>query len=66
MSTVNFSSGNYNDGEAISGEVVHFHDGRLLLDARQKYSWAATQATGKSKSQVEAHLCRDMSDVHIS
>jgi len=58
MSTVNFSSGNHNDGETISGKVVHFHFGWLLLDARQKCSWAATQATGKAKLQVQTDFYR--------
>ena len=61
-----FSWVNCNDGEKISGKVVHFHVGWLLLDVCQKCSWAATQATGKTKSQVEADFYRYMSDVHIS
>jgi len=50
----------------VSGKVVHFYVGLLLLDTRQKRSWAATQATGKAKSQVEADFYRYMSDVHSS
>jgi hypothetical protein len=61
-----FSSGNCNDWETISGKVVHYHVGWLQLDGRQKCSWAATQATGKAKSQVEAVFYRYMFDVHIS
>ena len=66
MSTVNFSSGNSKDGETISRKVVHFHVGWLLFDACQKCSWAATQATSKEKSQVEADFYHYVSDVHIS
>ena len=54
MSKMNFLLGNCKDGETISGKVVHFHVGWLVLDARQKCSWAATQVTGKAKSQEEA------------
>jgi len=46
--------------------MVRFHVGWLLFDDRQKCSWAATQETGKAKSQVEADFYRYMSDVHIS
>jgi hypothetical protein len=60
------SSGNCNDGKKVSGKVAHFYVGWLLLDARQKCPWAATQATGKAKSQVEAAFYRYMCDVHIS
>jgi hypothetical protein len=35
--TEQFSSGNY-DGKMVSGKVVQFHVGRLLLDPHQKCS----------------------------
>jgi len=63
MSTVNFPSGNWDDGESISRKVFQLHVGWLLFDARQKCSWAATQTTDKAKLQAEVDFYRHMFDV---
>ena len=56
-------SGNCNNAEKLSGKVVHFRVRWLLLGARKKCIWAAAQATGKAKSQLEADFYRYVSDV---